>query len=94
MLVIVLVLAGTASALISVNMLPLVYDIGHSKRIGTLTGFYYLAINSAAAIGPQFIGLFIDLTGQNYRILFPSAAFFMAMAALLLTQIKPETKLS
>jgi maltose/moltooligosaccharide transporter len=80
----VLALGGVASALIAVNALPLVFDLdGDLRRFGLLTGGYYLAQNLAAVVGPQLTGLLIDLSGQNYRVMFVIAAGFMALAVAL-----------
>lgn len=87
MLIGILVLAGISSALMMVNALPLVYDVG-GVRIGALTGLYYFAINAAAVIGPQIVGILIDLTGKNYRVMFPPSALFVALAGFLLTRVK------
>jgi MFS family permease len=89
MLVGILIPAGIASALIAVNALPLVYDVsGDDNRIGILTGLYYLANNLAAVAGPQVVGVFIELSGQNYRMMFLAAAIFMTLAVILLARIR------
>ncbi|GAB4443066.1 MAG: SLC45 family MFS transporter [Anaerolineae bacterium] len=80
-----LALGGVASALITVNALPLLFDLDASdaRRFGLLTGGYYLAQNLAAVVGPQLTGLLIDLSGQNYRVMFAAAALFLAPAVAL-----------
>jgi maltose/moltooligosaccharide transporter len=77
-----LAVAGIASSLITVNALPLVFDLdGNNQRFGLLTGCYYLAMNLAAVVGPQLTGLLIDATNQNYRVMFPTGALFLSLAA-------------
>ncbi len=88
MLIGFLILAGFFWALINVNSLPMVYDVGGDERIGTFTGLYYLASSIAAIGGPQVVGILIDLTGGNYRIMFIFAAIFMSLAGLCMYKVK------
>jgi MFS family permease len=83
-----LILAGVSWALVSVNSLPLVYDVGGETRIGASTGLYYLSVNIAAAVGPQVVGVLIDLTAENYRVVFLFSALTMALAGLLLVWVR------
>lgn len=92
MLIILLVLAGIFWALINVNSLPMVYDVGGDVRIGAFTGLYYLASNIAAVAGPQFVGFLIDLTHDNYRIMFIFAAIFMALAGWFMFRVRDPQK--
>ncbi len=92
MLIVMLVLAGIFWALINVNSLPMVYDVGDERRIGAFTGLYYLASNIAAVGGPQVVGFLIDSTGGNYRIMFVFSAFFMLLAGLLMMRVKEKSK--
>jgi MFS family permease len=87
MLIIFLVLAGFFWALINVNSLPMVYDVGGNARIGVFTGLYYLASNLAAVLGPQTVGVMIDVTSGNYRIMFVFAFIFMALAAVFMSRV-------
>jgi len=93
MLISLLIPAGLFWALINVNSLPMVYDVGGSGHIGAFTGMYYLASNIAAVVGPQVVGVLIDLTSGNYRIMFIFAAIFMALAGFFMTRVK-ETAIS
>jgi maltose/moltooligosaccharide transporter len=87
MLLTLLIPAGIFWALINVNSLPMVYDVGGDARIGAFTGMYYLASNLAAVGGPQGVGLLIDLTQDNYRVMFIFAAIFMVLAGLLMSRV-------
>lgn len=82
-----LFLTGAAWALINVNALPLFYDLGRGIGVGVLTGLYFLASDVAAVLGPQMVGILIDLTDSNYRMLFAFATFFSLLGALLLFQL-------
>jgi len=87
MLISLLVPAGFFWALINVNSLPMVYDVGGDARIGAFTGLYYFASNIAAVAGPQVVGILIDFTQGNYRIMFIFAAVFMLLAGLLMMRV-------
>jgi maltose/moltooligosaccharide transporter len=88
MLVSFLIPVGLFWALINVNSLPMVYDIGGNARIGAFTGLYYLASNIAAVAGPQIVGILIELTGNNFRIMFAFGAFFMLLAGICMLRVK------
>jgi maltose/moltooligosaccharide transporter len=90
MLIAFLVPAGFFWALINVNSLPMVYDVGGDLRIGAFTGLYYFASNIAAVAGPQSVGVLIDLTGGNYRIMFVFGAIFMALAGVLMLRVREK----
>lgn len=85
-----LIPAGMFWALVNVNSLPMVYDVGGDGRTGAFTGLYYLASSIAAIAGPQIMGFLIDLTGDNYRIMFIFAAIFMALAAWCMKQVHEQ----
>ena len=90
MLISLLVPAGFFWALINVNSLPMVYDVGGDARIGALTGLYYFASNIAAVVGPQVVGILVDLTEGNYRIMFIFSATFMVLAGILMARVKEK----
>ena len=88
MLIVMLVLAGISWALVNVNSLPMVYDVGGDERIGAFTGLYYLASSIAAVAGPQLVGVLIDLTGKNYRVMFLFSTLFMLLAAFAMSRVR------
>jgi len=90
MLVVLLVAAGIFWALINVNSLPMVYDVGGDARIGAFTGLYYFAASIAAIAGPQVVGVLIDVSGGAYRIMFVFSALFMALAGLLMLRVREK----
>lgn len=62
--------------------------VGDDARLGAFTGLYYFASNIAAVAGPQIVGLLVDITDGNYRIMFVFSALFMALAALFMTRVR------
>jgi len=88
MLIAFLIPAGFFWALINVNSLPMVYDLGGDTRIGAFTGLYYLASNIAAVGGPQVVGVIVDLTGGNYHTMFAFSAIFFLLAGLLMWRVR------
>ena len=87
MLIAFLIPAGFFWALIKVNSLPMVYDLGGGARVGAFTGLYYLSASLAAILGPQVVGILVDLTGENYRVMFIFSAFFMALAGFFMLRV-------
>jgi maltose/moltooligosaccharide transporter len=82
-LTIVLGLGGMAWALVNINSLPMVIDLSEGARLlGTYTGFYYAASQTAAIFGPVLNGFIIDATGRNYNSIFIVAPIFFLLAAL------------
>lgn len=79
-------LAGTAWAAINVNSLPMVLEMAKSGDVGKYTGLYYTFSMSAQIITPILSGLLFDLIG--YEVLFPYAAFFVALAFFTMSQVK------
>ncbi len=77
-------LSGIGWSLIVVNALPMVLDSAppeRLERIGTYTGLYFLATQSAEVVGPVLAGSFLDLAGRDYRLLFVYTTV-VALAAL------------
>ncbi|MGW8251893.1 MAG: MFS transporter, partial [Anaerolineales bacterium] len=90
MLILLLLPAGFFWALINVNSLPMVYDVGGDARIGAFTGMYYFASSLAAIAGPQLVGVLIDATGGSYRIMFMFSALFMLLAGAFMLRVKEK----
>lgn len=71
-------LVGLAWAAINVNSLPMVVEMCKGSDVGKFTGYYYTASMTAQVITPVLAGtLMRDI---SYQILFPYAAFFVAMS--------------
>lgn len=89
-LLIVLAVMGGFWALVNINSLPMVYDLGGEEKIGAFTGLYYFASSAAAITGPIVAGGLIDLTGKNYAVLWLFSAVFIALAAVLIQRVVPK----
>ncbi|HEC22556.1 MAG TPA: MFS transporter [Chloroflexi bacterium] len=79
----VLGVGGLAWALVNINSLPMVVDTTNDARLlGTYTGLYYLASQTASTAAPAITGAFVDLTGGNFRVIFLSGPLFFLLAIL------------
>ncbi|MBN1266325.1 MAG: SLC45 family MFS transporter [Anaerolineales bacterium] len=83
-IVLLILLAGMGVfwALININSLPMVYDLGGGENIGALTGLYYFASSAAAITGPIVGGVVIDLINHRSLFLFSAAAMLLAMVCM------------
>ncbi len=77
---------GAFWALVNINSLPMVYDIGGDKRIGAYTGLYYFASSAAAIAGPILAGGLIDMT--NYAFVWLFSAVFMVLAFVVMLLLR------
>ncbi len=89
-LLILLAIMGGFWALVNINSLPMVYDLGGAEHIGAFTGLYYLASSAAAITGPIVAGGLIDMTGKNYTTLWLFSALFMAAAIFMMTRVHAQ----
>lgn len=85
-LLVTLALMGVFWALININSLPMVYDLGDEGSIGVYTGLYYFAASAAAITGPILGGWLIDLT--SHSAIWTFSAVFMLLAALAMLRIR------
>jgi MFS family permease len=85
-LLITLAVMGVFWALININSLPMVYDLGGKEHIGAFTGLYYFASSAAAITGPILAGKLIDLT--NHSSIWIFSAVFITASFLLMTQVR------
>jgi cyanate permease len=69
----VLGMAALGGALVLVNILPLVFDLGADTQFGTCTGLAAVPVQAAAALGPSVAGFVVEATGSQ-RTLFAVAA--------------------
>jgi MFS family permease len=80
---VILALGGTGWALVNINSLPMVVDTTEDARLlGTYTGLYYFASQTASTIAPAINGFIIDATGRNYRMIFLIGPAFFLLAIL------------
>jgi MFS family permease len=93
-IVALLAVGGLAWSLVNINSLPMVVDISTSEEVlGTYTGLYYVAGTLAAVVGPILNGWVIDLTGQNYSMIFLVTPGFFVLAILCMLGVtKGEAK--
>jgi MFS family permease len=82
-LLVVLAVMGAFWALVNINSLPIVYDVGGEERIGAYTGLYYFASSAAAITGPILAGGLIDFTNHAMIWLFSAVFFGLAIMAML-----------
>lgn len=80
--------AGFGWAAINVNSLPMVLEMAQGSEVGKYTGFYYSFSMSAQIITPILSGFLFTYAGFGYRILFPYATFFIALALVTMSQVK------
>jgi MFS family permease len=93
----VMAVIGIGWASINVNSYPMVVEMSTGSDVGRYTGIYYTFSMAAQIATPILSGVLIDLFG--YRILFPYAVLFSALAFVTMMQVrhgdaKPLTKKS
>jgi MFS family permease len=79
--------AGVGGALVLVNILPLVFDVGDERFLGAFTGLSGVPAQLAAVVGPSVAGIIVEAVGSQ-RVLFLMAAVALAVAWLLLSRLK------
>ncbi len=82
-----LFVAGLGGALVLVNILPLVYDLGDERHFGSFTGLVAVPVQSAAVIGPSVAGVMVEWVGSQ-RVLFLVAAVVLLAAWVLLQRVR------
>ena len=85
--------AGFGWAAINVNSLPMVLEMAKGSNVGKFTGYYYAFSMSAQIVTPILSGVLFDQIG--YQVLFPYAAFFVALSFIMVLFVKHgDSKLS
>lgn len=84
----VLVIVGFGWAAINVNSYPMVVEMSKGSDIGKYTGYYYTFSMAAQVVTPILSGYLIEKLDIGYRILFPYAAFFSALAFITMLFVK------
>ena len=87
---VVLGVAGLGGALVLVNILPLVFDLGDDAQFGTCAGLAAVPVQAAAVLGPSVAGFVVEATGSQ-RTLFGVAAGALGIAWLLLQRVRVDT---
>jgi maltose/moltooligosaccharide transporter len=90
---VVLLLMGGFWALVNINSLPMVYDLGEQRSIGSYTGLYYFSSSSAAIAGPILAGGLVQLLGNDYTVIWLYGAVFMALALFLMSRVRGRAAL-
>ena len=88
---VLLLIGGFFWALININSLPMVLEIGQHSEIGTYTGYYYFFSFSANIVSPILYGLIRDLTG-TFNSLFIYAPIVFAFSLICILRIKDTKK--
>ena len=83
---VVFALVGLAWAAINVNSLPMVVEMCKGSDIGKFTGYYYTASMAAQVVTPVLAGTL--MRNISYQILFPYAAFFVALSFVTMLFVK------
>lgn len=87
LLMLVFALLGISWGAINVNSFPMVVEIASDGDEGKYTGLYYTFSMVAQVLTPIISGFLIDKT-ESYKILFPYATVFSALAFFTMTQVK------
>jgi len=83
---VVFIVVGVSWAAINVNSYPMVVEMSHGSDVGKFTGFYYSFSMAAQIITPILSGALLEHVG--YGILFPYAAFFVALSFITMLFVK------
>lgn len=88
----VFVAVGFSWALVNINSLPMLLDMGDLTLIGSLTGLYYLFSQAASIVSPPLVGCIADLAGGTMSVMFPYAGIFFALAVVCMLFVRPGDK--
>jgi MFS family permease len=86
-IILLLMGAGGAMTIITVNSLPMLYDVTPGGRIGSATGLYYLFGSVASIIGPPLAGVIVDVTG-TFRAVFIFATVFVFVGLFFMAMVR------
>ncbi len=86
-IILLLMGAGGAMTIITVNSLPMLFDVTPGGRIGNATGLYYLFGSVASIIGPPLAGWIIKVTG-TYRNVFIFATVFVFVGLFFMVMVR------
>ncbi len=78
----IFVVAGFAWALVNVQAMPLIADLGGRDRIGFYIGLYYVFTMTGQMIGPSVLGLGMDLLGNQGMFIFGAAVYALGFLLL------------
>ncbi len=78
----IFVLAGFAWALVNVQAMPLIADLGGRDRIGFYIGLYYIFTMTGQMIGPSVLGLSMDVMGNHGMFVGGAAVYALGFVLL------------
>lgn len=82
-----LFVAGIGAALVLINILPLVFDVGGTENFGAFTGLSAIPTQAAAIVGPGIAGVVVEAMGSQ-RVLFLLALISLLAALLFLQRVQ------
>jgi MFS family permease len=85
----VFIMGGLSWALVNINSLPMVLDMGSLEMVGALTGVYYFFSQAADIISPPLVGRIADLAGGTMSVMFPYAGIFFLLSAICMLFLRP-----
>lgn len=85
---VVFALVGVGWACINVNSFPMVVEMCKGSDVGKYTGLYYTFSMAAQVTTPLLSGLLISYTSWEYKVLFPYAVLFSALAFVTMLFVK------
>ena len=85
-LAILLTVGGIFWALININSIVMVWEIGGSAKLGAYTGLYYFFSALAAIAGPTIAGYIFDFTGHG--IMFIISVVYLVVAILFMSKVR------
>jgi MFS family permease len=88
----IFVMGGLSWALVNINSLPTVLDMGDLEMVGALTGVYYFFSQAASIVSPPLVGRIADLAGGTMSVMFPYAGIFFVLAAVCMLFLNPGEK--
>ncbi len=89
---VVFLMGGLSWALVNINSLPVVLDMGDLEMVGALTGVYYFFSQAASIVSPPLVGRIADLAGGTMSVMFPYAGIFFVLAASCMLFMRPEDR--
>jgi maltose/moltooligosaccharide transporter len=88
----IFVMGGLSWALVNINSLPTVLDMGDLEMVGALTGIYYFFSQAASIVSPPLVGRIADLAGGTMSVMFPYAGIFFVLSVVCMLFMHPEDK--
>ncbi|MHB8070745.1 MAG: MFS transporter [Candidatus Cryosericum sp.] len=88
----IFVMGGLSWALVNINSLPTVLDMGGLEMVGALTGVYYFFSQAASIVSPPLVGRIADLAGGTMSVMFPYAGIFFVLAAACMLFVRTGDK--